>query len=43
MAKRKRTNNGLLNIKQETKDRETRTNGQKEKDKQWSTTHCTEN
>ena len=39
MAKRKRTNNGLQNITYKTKDRKTRTNGQKEKDKQWSIKH----
>ena len=41
--KEKRTNNDLQNITQKTKDRVTRTNGQKEKDKQWSTKHYTEN
>ena len=43
MAKKKRTNNGLQNITQKTIDRVTRTNGQKEKDTQWSTKHYTEN
>ena len=39
----KRTNDGLQNNTRKTKDRTTRTNGQKEKDKQWSTKHYTEN
>jgi hypothetical protein len=43
MAKRKRTHNGLQNITQKTKDRTRRTNGQKEKDTQWSIKHYTEN
>jgi hypothetical protein len=38
MVKRKRTNNDLQNITQ--KDRQD--NGQKKKDKQWSTKHYTE-
>jgi hypothetical protein len=43
MAKRKRTNSGQQNTTQETKDQATRTNGQKKKNKQWSTKHYTGN